>query len=94
MKILWSFEALADLESIRAYIARERPAAARKVALQIKESVKRLENFPLSGRTGRVKGTRELVIPGTSYIAAYMIQNGKVQIAAVLHGKQLWPDSF
>jgi toxin ParE1/3/4 len=68
--------------------------AARKVANRIKESVNRLCNFPLSGRAGRIPGTRELVIPGTSYIAAYLIQGDEVQIASVLHGRQRWPESF
>ncbi|MGB6687706.1 MAG: type II toxin-antitoxin system RelE/ParE family toxin [Terracidiphilus sp.] len=54
----------------------------------------RLKNFPLSGRAGRVRGTRELVIPGTSYIAAYVVQENEVRIAAVLHGRQSWPESF
>jgi addiction module RelE/StbE family toxin len=94
MKIIWSPTAVSDLESIRAYIARDNRVAARKVSLQIKESVNRLTRFPLSGRKGRVPGTRELVIPGTSFIAAYKIQGKNVLIAAVLHGRQNWPKSF
>ena len=94
MKVSWSPTAVSDLESIRHYIAQDKPSAARKVASLIKESVERLTDLPLSGRAGRVPGTRELVIPGTSYIAAYAIQGDKVQIASVLHGKQRWPKSF
>jgi toxin ParE1/3/4 len=94
MKIRWSPIAVSDLESIRDYIARDHPSAAHKVANKIKESVKRLENFPLSGRAGRVQGTRELVVPGTSYIAAYTIQSNEILIASVLHGRQRWPVSF
>jgi addiction module RelE/StbE family toxin len=94
MKIQWSSTAVADLESIREYIARDSPTAARKVADRIKEAVNRLSNYPLSGRAGRVPGTRELVIPGTSYIAAYTIQGDEVLIAAMLHGRQNWPESF
>jgi toxin ParE1/3/4 len=94
MIIRWSPTAVSDLESIRDYIARDSPLAASKVANRIKESVNRLINFPLSGRAGRVPGTCELVIPGTSYIAAYIIQDDEVQIASVLHGRQRWPESF
>lgn len=94
MKVRWSPTAVSDLQSIRDYIARDNPSAARKVANRIKESIDRLSNFPLSGRAGRVPGTRELVIPGTSYIAAYTVQDDEVQIAAMLHGRQRWPDSF
>ena len=94
MIIRWSPTAVSDLESIRDYIARDSPSAASKVANRIKESVNILINFPLSGRAGRVPGTRELVIPGTSYIAAYTIQGDEVRIASVLHGRQLWPGAF
>ena len=94
MSIRWSPTAVSDFESIRDYIARDSPLAARKVATLIKESVNLLINFPLSGRAGRVQGTRELVIPGTSYIAVYIIQGDEVQIASVLHGRQRWPEFF
>ena len=39
----------------------------------------------------KIKGA---VIPGTSYVTAYIIQGDEVQIAAVLHGRQDWPESF
>ena len=94
MKIRWSPTAISDLELIRDYIAQDSPLAARKVANRIKESVNRLINFPLSGRAGRVPETRELVIPGTSFVAAYTIQDNEVRIASVLHGRQRWPDAF
>ena len=94
MKILWSHTAVADLVSIRAYISKDSPAAGRKEAAKIKEAASRLIQFPLSGRMGRVPNTRELVIPGTSYIAAYTVQGDDVLIAAVLHGRQNWPESI
>ena len=94
MKIRWSPTAVSDLKAIRAYIAKDSPAAAHKIGNRIKESINRLSNFPLSGKAGRVAGTRELVIPGTSYIAAYSVVQSEIQIAAILHGKQLWPESF
>jgi len=94
MRILWSPTAISDLESIRKYIAEENLTAAHKVSIRIKEAVSRLSNFPLSGRAARVPDTRELVIPGTFYIAAYTVHGDEVLIAAVLHGRQNWPESF
>jgi addiction module RelE/StbE family toxin len=94
MNICWSPTAVSDLEAIRDYIALDRPLAVRKVANRINESINHLIQFPLSGRAGRVQGTRELVIPGTSYIAAYTIRGDDVHIASVLHGRQRWPVSF
>ena len=94
MKIRWSPTAISDVQSIREYIARDSQRAAHRIAQQIKESVGRLRDFPLFGRVGRVPGTRELVIPGTPYIAAYRLDPDEVVIAAVLHGRQRWPESF
>ena len=94
MKIVWSPTAISDLESIRGYIAKDSPASAGRLANRIKESVNQLGRFPLSGRAGRLPETRELVVPGTSYIVAYAIRGDEVWIAAVLHGRQRWPESF
>lgn len=58
MKILWSPTAIADLVSIRRYIAQDSPKSAAQIAQRIKDAVLRLSQFPLSGREGRVAGTR------------------------------------
>lgn len=94
MKIQWSPLAISDLKSIREYIAHDSPAAASKVAKIIQDAINHLSNFPFLGRPGRVFETRELVIPGTSYLAAYTIQEEEVLIATVMHGRQDWPESF
>jgi addiction module RelE/StbE family toxin len=94
MKIRWSPTAVSDLKSIRGYIAKDSPTTALRVAARIREAAGRLASFPLSGRVGRVPGTRELVIPGTPYIAAYRVRDDEVEIAAVLHGRQDWPVSL
>jgi addiction module RelE/StbE family toxin len=94
MNVRWSPTAISDLKSIRDYIAQDNAAAAREVAMRIKQATIRLANLPQSGRPGRVPGSRELVIPGTSYIAAYRIQGDRVEIAAILHGRQSWPEDL
>ena len=47
-----------------------------------------------SGRPGRVAGTRELVVTGTPYVAAYQVTRETVRILRVLHGAQQWPDDL
>ena len=42
MNILWSPEAIEDLNSLRAYIAQDNPSAARAVALHIAHSIEQL----------------------------------------------------
>ena len=50
--------------------------------------------MPKAGRIGRVAGTREVVVPGTSYLVAYRIVEDMIQVLAILHGAQEWPESF
>ena len=94
MTVEWSPLAVADVKAIHAYIAKDSLVAAERMVVRIKEAVERLADFPPMGRAGRVAGTREFVIPGSSYICAYLIQSDCVHVAAVLHGKQSWPKGF
>ena len=95
MNIEWSPEAIEDLISLRAYIAEESPAGARRIAMRILDVVEDLlPANPHMGRPGRVPGTRELVIPQTPYIFPYRIHRNTVQILRVYHSARRWPDSF
>jgi len=95
MNILWSPEAVNDLMSLRAYIAADNPAAARKVALHIMHNIEQLlPDNPQLGRPGRVPGTRELVIPNTPFIVPYRLQRNTMQILRIYHGSRRWPDSL
>jgi len=81
--------------SLRAYIAADNPAAARKVALHIMHNIEQLlPDNPQLGRPGRVPGTRELVIPNTPFIVPYRLQRNTIQILRIYHGSRRWPDSL
>ena len=77
---------------IFSYIETENPRAAVHVDEAIVSAARRLVDFPESGRPGRIAGTRELVIPRTPYIAAYVAMADRIRILRVLHGAQMWPD--
>ena len=94
MKIVWFRSAIADLEEARAYIARDAPKAARRVASAIVNAVERLSEHPGSGRPGRVPGTRELVVAQTPYLIPYRVRDGVVEILRVFHARRRWPDRF
>ncbi len=95
MKIAWSPEAIEDLVSLRAYIAEDNPAAARRTVQHLVESIEQLlPDNPRIGRAGRVPGTRELVIPRTPYIVPYRLQRTTIQILRVYHAARRWPDSL
>jgi toxin ParE1/3/4 len=95
MKIVWSPEAIRDLISLRAFIAEESPAGARRIVAHILHDVEHLlPDNPQMGRPGRVPGTREFVIAQTPYIVPYRVQRSTLQILRVFHGARRWPDSF
>ncbi|MHB1937558.1 MAG: type II toxin-antitoxin system RelE/ParE family toxin [Acidobacteriaceae bacterium] len=94
MKIAWSPRAVEHLIAIRAFIAEDSPDAAQTIAAKIIASVEQLALYPNRGRAGRVPGTRELPIAGTAYILPYRVKADRLEIVAVFHGRQLWPDSF
>ena len=94
MKLVWSAFALSDRDEIYDYIESESPRSAAMMDKRISESVELLLDFPESGRVGRVKGTRECVIPRSPYIAAYNVTGDIIRILRVLHGAQRWPDEF
>ena len=92
MKIRWLRLALLDLEDVEAWVAQENPAAADVTIRKIVRSVSILETQPGAGRSGRVPGTRELIVPGTPYLIPYRVQEGIVQILRVYHAARKWPD--
>lgn len=94
MKLEWAVYAVEDRVAIFEYIEADNPRAAVAVDDRIRLQVEQLIRHPESGRTGRVGGTRELVIDRTPYIAAYTIVGKTVRILRVLHSSQRWPDEI
>ena len=83
--------ALENLDELAAYIARDDFDAAASTVELIKLRVDQLASFPALGRTGRVAGTRELIIAGTPYLVPYRIRNDRVQVLRVIHSARKWP---
>lgn len=94
MKIVWTEPARQDLRAIFEYLAEDNPKAARALLTEIKVRVGVLVNQPQLGRAGRVEGTRELILAGTSYILPYRLKDQQIQILAVFHMSRQWPDNF
>jgi toxin ParE1/3/4 len=91
MKVVWSRRAIQHLIALRSYIAEHSPRGAARVAEQILRAVELLATQPHIGRPGRITGTRELVVPGTSYVIPYRVRDGQLELIAVFHGRQKWP---
>jgi toxin ParE1/3/4 len=94
VKHVWSRFALSDRADIFSHIEAESPRAAVHVDEQIADAAPAPAPLPDSGRPGRIDGTRELVIPRTPYVAAYLVDADTVRILRVLHRAQMWPDEF
>ena len=94
MRLTWSGLAIADRLAIFDFIEQENPAAAVRIDTKIELGIRQLFQFPESGRTGRVTGTRELVITGTPYIAAYAVLPDRIRVLRILHGAQIWPHAL
>lgn len=92
--LVWSALALLDRDGIFTHIEADNPATAVTVDERIVAAARGLRDFPKSGRPGRIAGTRELVVTGTPYIAAYAVTETTVRILRVLHGSQQWPDAL
>ncbi|MCG8353969.1 MAG: type II toxin-antitoxin system RelE/ParE family toxin [Kiloniellales bacterium] len=92
MKVIWSSDAVRDLEAIRDYIAESNPVAAKETARHIVDALETLVEFPGMGRPGRLPHTRELVVSGTPFIVPYRVTEKGVEIAAIIHGARKWPD--
>jgi addiction module RelE/StbE family toxin len=94
-QVIWALSSLADLTAIVSLIAADNPAAAQRVAAQIRERTRQLESFPLSGPhydftpAGEV---RELIIP--PYRIFYRVtDDGKtVRILRIWHSARGTPD--
>ena len=91
MKVVWSRRAIRHLVSLREFIARDSEQNAAFVAERILSSVDILRAHPEMGRPGRASGTRELVVPETPFIIPYRLKDNRLELIAVLHGRQKWP---
>jgi toxin ParE1/3/4 len=88
VEIVWSRQARTRLQEIRAYVARDKPDAAARLATRIVAVVEALRNHPNLGRVGAEPGVRELVIGGTPYVVLYSVKRTRVTISTIWHGAQ------
>jgi toxin ParE1/3/4 len=93
--IEWTEQAIRQLDQAHEYITLSNSEeVAARITMPIVTSVQQLATFPMSGRPGRVPGTRELVIANTPFVVAYTIEQERIVILAVYHGAQPWPEVF
>jgi len=89
-KLVWSEEALEDIESIATYIEKDSPVYAKAVVSRFFEKVEILKTNPKLGRTVPEMDNekiREIFI--YSYRLIYKINTETILLTAVVHGRRL-----
>lgn len=87
--IVWTIQAVEDVEAIRSFIARNSVRYAALVVEQIVDAVDRLEHFPRSGRVVpelQDETIREVIL--SSYRIVYRVTADVVQILTVFHASR------
>ena len=94
--IYWLERAAEELYRIVSSLEESNPDYAQRVYQAIQTTAGNLASFPNLGRPGRVKGTREIVVPKLPYILPYrdVEAENRIEILAVMHASQEWPSSF
>jgi plasmid stabilization system protein ParE len=88
--VVWSPEAIEDIESIASYIERDSAWYARAVASKIVETAETIPRYPELGRIVPEIGDasiRERFV--YSYRIIYRLDAERILIAAVIHGSRL-----
>ena len=92
-RVVWTRQAVEDVEAIRGYVARDSERYAGLLAERLVAAVDRLRLFPESGRIVPEVGDDSLreVIHG-NYRLVYRLQAKSVEIVAVYHAARLLPE--
>ena len=89
-RLVWSPEAVEDIEAIAAYIERDSPHYARVVASRLVETAESIPDFPKIGRIVPEAGDPDLRERFVySYRLIYRLDQQRVLICAVIHGSRL-----
>ena len=87
-RVRYSKQALADLHSIKRYIAERNPAAAERVIASIQHSISNLENHPLMGIREPNGNGRLLFESRYRYVISYSVSGREVQIRYIFHPRR------
>lgn len=94
MRILWTNEALGDLEEILAYYYLEAsPRVAEAVEKRIVGEIEALPPYPERIReSDRIPGTRELVVQKLPYVVFIQLRDDAIVVLNVVHTKRQFPN--
>ena len=90
MRVLWSAYARTRREEIFDYISSDNADAALHLDESFSRCARLLESHPNIGRTGRIEGTRELVVQ-PHYVLVYEVGEDSVEILTIQHTSRRYP---
>ncbi len=87
MKLVYSAEAVEDLQRLRAFIAEKNPSAAVRVAAELVSRMESLCAFPEMGRQVELAPTPEVIRDFVfgNYIVRYALQSKSVVVLRIWH---------
>lgn len=80
------------MTAIFRYVSQDNPGATSQLIARIRQGIAVLSTHPSLGRSGRVPGTREFIIAGYPYIAAYRLHRNALEVLAIIHTARRWPE--
>jgi toxin ParE1/3/4 len=89
-QVIWSSEAIGDIEAIASYIARDSPSYAAAMVRKLLEEIRQLSNDPFAGNhvfESDETNLREVLT--YSYRVIYQIEEETVIVTTVVHSKAL-----
>lgn len=90
--IVFSPDALTDVERLRTFLDQANPGAARRAIVAILTAIERLQEFPELGMTIDDADIRQLVIRfgASGYIVRYSIlaETGDILVTRIWHGRE------
>jgi toxin ParE1/3/4 len=84
LRIGWRPLAVADLDEIVTHVAQDDVRAAIALGDTFERRIAGLVEHPRLYRSGRVRGTREMVVH-PSYVVVYRVKRDEIEIIRVLH---------
>ncbi len=93
MKIRFTPLAYKDIDSVYNYLAKDDSNIAQVALDRIENLIDHLIFHPELGKQGRVKGTRELIIPKVPFIVVYKVEDDFITIIAVIHVSKRWSNN-
>ena len=93
MNVRYTRTALAEIESVFAYIAKDNPAAGAEVIRAVDKTIARLSEFPLSAVATDIPNVRVAPAYPHPYLIFYSVDNETLIVRNIRHAARRRPDS-